>query len=239
MNTIKINKKNTLMIAHRGLSRLEKENTMASFIAAGNRSYFGMECDIHPTLDGRFVVIHDDSLLRVAGIDKNVEEMTLDEIKKINLIDNYNQKPMTHLLVPTLEEYLECCIKYEKKCIIEFKNLFKESDIIKVLNIVNSYEYLDNCIFISFYLDNLKIVRKYQPNTSVQFLLSSYNEELIKEIEMHKIDLDINYHAIDEEKIKYLHSKNIKINVWTVNDKEVAEKLTSYGIDYITTDVLE
>ena len=115
MNTIKINKKNTLMIAHRGLSRLEKENTMASFIAAGNKSYYGIECDIHPTIDGFFVVVHDDNLKRVADNDLNVEQSTLEAVKQIKLIDNYSKKPLSHLIVPTLEEYLECCIKYEKK----------------------------------------------------------------------------------------------------------------------------
>ena len=40
MDSIKIDSRNTKMIAHRGLSGIEKENTNAAFIAAGNRSYF-------------------------------------------------------------------------------------------------------------------------------------------------------------------------------------------------------
>ena len=67
MDTIKIEKKNTLMVAHRGVSGLEKENTLAAFIAAGNRSYYGIETDVHRTADGQFVVFHDDNTQRVAG----------------------------------------------------------------------------------------------------------------------------------------------------------------------------
>ena len=55
------------MIAHRGLSGLERENTYPAFIAAGNRSYFGIETDIHKTADGEFVVIHDETTERVSG----------------------------------------------------------------------------------------------------------------------------------------------------------------------------
>ena len=55
------------MIAHRGLSGLERENTYHAFIAAGNRSYFGIETDIHKTADGEFVVIHDETTERVSG----------------------------------------------------------------------------------------------------------------------------------------------------------------------------
>ena len=41
MNTIKIQKNLTKIVAHRGLSGIETENTNAAFIAAGNRSYYG------------------------------------------------------------------------------------------------------------------------------------------------------------------------------------------------------
>ena len=46
MNTIKFDKKNVKVIAHRGLSGIETENTNSAFVAAGNRSYFGIETDI-------------------------------------------------------------------------------------------------------------------------------------------------------------------------------------------------
>ena len=59
MNTIKFEKGNTLVVAHRGLSGIEPENTNAAFIAAGNRSYYGIETDIYKTADGKFVVNHD------------------------------------------------------------------------------------------------------------------------------------------------------------------------------------
>ena len=50
MNTIKMSTPKPLMIAHRGLSGLEKENTNAAFIAAGNRSYYGIETDVRKTI---------------------------------------------------------------------------------------------------------------------------------------------------------------------------------------------
>ena len=67
MNTTKFKKGNVRVIAHRGLSGIERENTNAAFVAAGNRSYYGIETDIHRTADGRFVVCHDNDLFRVSG----------------------------------------------------------------------------------------------------------------------------------------------------------------------------
>ena len=81
METLKLEKRNTLMIAHRGLSGFERENTLAAFVAAGNHSYLGCECDIHPTIDKKYVVIHDSNTERVSGVTKIVEESTYEEIK--------------------------------------------------------------------------------------------------------------------------------------------------------------
>ena len=77
MNTIKIEKKNTKIIAHRGLSGIEPENTNAAFVAAGNRSYFGIETDVHKTLDGEIVISHDAHLRRTAGVDIDTESILL------------------------------------------------------------------------------------------------------------------------------------------------------------------
>ena len=55
MNTIKVNAGKTMMVAHRGVSGLERENTVAAFLAAGNRSYYGIETDFHRTADGKFI----------------------------------------------------------------------------------------------------------------------------------------------------------------------------------------
>ena len=65
MDTIKIRKGRTQVIAHRGVSGLELENTCAAFVAAGNRSYFGIETDVHVTADGNYIVIHDSTTKRV------------------------------------------------------------------------------------------------------------------------------------------------------------------------------
>ena len=73
---VKFEKQKVKMIAHRGMSGIETENTSSAFVAAGNRSYYGIECDIHVTADGEFVIIHDDDTGRVAKKDVNIEKST-------------------------------------------------------------------------------------------------------------------------------------------------------------------
>lgn len=65
MDTIKFDSNAVKMIAHRGLSGIERENTCPAFVAAGNGGYFGIEADVHVTKDGKFVIIHDETTERI------------------------------------------------------------------------------------------------------------------------------------------------------------------------------
>lgn len=239
METIKLSNKKPLMIAHRGLSSFEKENTMAAFIAGGNHTYYGMECDIHVTKDNVIVVCHDSNLERVSGVNLIIEESTYEEIQKVNLYDVKKENNWPYLKVPTFEEYLDCCIRYNKVAVIEFKFLFKEEDVYRVIEIVKSRNYLDKCVFISFVYENLTFVRKYDSNINVQFLLAEYKDELIERCIKESVDIDIHYSLLNQERIDYLHKNNLKINVWTVDDPEIGEKLSEMKVDFITTNRLE
>ena len=113
MNTIKYDNKKTLTVAHRGLSGLERENTNAAFVAAGNRPYFGIETDIWRTADGRFAVNHDGNLQRVGGEQIAVENVTMGLSQDVVLFDMDGTKGRFDLRVPTLENYISICKKNE------------------------------------------------------------------------------------------------------------------------------
>jgi glycerophosphoryl diester phosphodiesterase len=239
MDTIKFEKKTTKIVAHRGLSGIETENTNAAFVAAGNRSYYGIETDIHRTADGRFVVCHDDTLKRVAGVDIPVETTSLTELQSIVLFDKDGTKGREDLRVSILENYISICKKYGKHCVLELKSDFTDEEIAEILNIVNVFDYLENVTFISFIYSNVAKIRKFYPNQSVQFLFSKFTDEIIAKLLEDRIDVDVYYKALTKELIDLFHENGLVVNCWTVDDKEVAENLASLGVDYITTNILE
>jgi len=242
MNTVKINSNGVKMIAHRGLSGLERENTCAAFVAAGNRSYFGIETDVHVTGDGNFVVIHDETTERVSmgAVDINVEESTYSEIEKVILPDIDGTTERKDIRIPLLSEYINICKKYEKECVLEIKNHFEEKYIEKMIDEIKNLGYIENVIFISFDLENCINVKKHLPQNEVQFLTSrELTDEIIETVCENGLDLDIYYKRLNKDNIKLLHSKGIKVNCWTCDDKNEAEELVSYGIDFITSNILE
>ncbi len=240
MNTVKIKKENVKMIAHRGLSGLEKENTCAAFVAAGNReSYFGIETDVHRTADGHFVIFHDDNTARV-GLDRlEIEESTLETLRNLRLTDIDGKRGRIDLTIPTLEEYIGICKKYEKTCVLEFKNPFKPSDVYKIVSMVEKLGYLDHVIFISFHLKNLVALRKRYPGQPAQYLLNSWDDSSLSTLKKYNLGLDIRYTSLTEEILAQVHGAGLEVNCWTVNDKEAGEALAAMGVDYITSDILE
>ncbi len=250
MNTEKIEKKGTLMVAHRGASGLEPENSIPAFVAAGNRSYFGIETDVHVTADGRFVCIHDEMTGRVAGDDINVETSSYDLVRKIVLEDKCELEKKTgvkigqvkgrdDLLIPRLEDYIHICKKYEKTAVLEVKNRMEPEDLARLVEEIKSLDYLENVIFISFSLENMIDLRKMLPNQKLQYLTTKYNEEIHQALTEYRLDWDTWYPALTKEIIDKLHAEDIVINTWTVDSKEDAQKFASWGVDFITSNVLE
>lgn len=163
-----------LYIAHRGLHNNNSgipENSLKAFEQAIEKG-FAIENDIHLTADGEVVVFHDDSLLRMCGVDKIIEEMTLDEIKKLPLAG-------TDQFIPTLKECLEV-IKGRVPLLIEFKCqsiINCEALCTAANNILKDYK--GKYFVQSFYPMVLKWYKKNRPDICRGQLASDFKGEAI------------------------------------------------------------
>lgn len=239
MNTIKFDKKNVKVVAHRGLSGIEVENTNSAFVAAGNRSYWGIETDIYKTADGNFVIGHDDNYKRISGEEIYLERETLEALEKVVFFDKDGTKIRADLRPARLETYLKIVKKYEKHAVVELKSNFSIEEIAKIIEIVKSYDYLENTTFISFIYDNLTKIKSILPEQSCQYLFWKVTDEEIKRLVRDKIDVDVWVVELTKEQIEACHKAGLKVNCWTVDDPKKAEELESWGIDIITSNILE
>ena len=235
-DTVPFDKKTTKIIAHRGLSGLEIENTEKAFVAAGERSYYGIEADVRKTADGKFVICHDKTLGRISKENLNVEKSTLEELLNVDL----SMKNMDGTArICELSTYISVCKSYGKHAFLELKSEFTKEEIGRIIDIINSYEYIDGVTFISFEYTNLEHVRTFLPYQSVQYLFSKIDDATIKRMIDDRIDAAMSYKILTEEILKKFHDAGLTVNCWTVDDKTKAEKLASLGVDYITTNILE
>src|SRR5438105_11174989 len=88
-----------LVIAHRGASVAEPENTLRAFELAIKQGAQMIELDLHATRDGRVVVIHDEDLRHTTNLTGRISELTLAEVRRADAGKGEH--------VPTLEETLD------------------------------------------------------------------------------------------------------------------------------------
>lgn len=242
MDTIKLSAVKPKMIAHRGMSGLERENTCAAFVAAGNRSHFGIETDVHVTRDGKFVIIHDETTERVTGGAHNVNVETSDyaALEALVLPDIDGTTVRKDIRIPLLSEYIKICKKYEKTCVLEVKNHFSENDLRRMIDEIESLNYSEHMIFISFDAPNCFNLRSMLPNAQIQLLTDAeVTDELAAVLLEHRLDLDIYYKRLSAETVHALHAKGIRVNCWTCDNAQEAAELAYFGVDYITSNILE
>ena len=239
MDTVKIQKGNVKMIAHRGVSGLELENTCAAFVAAGNRSYFGIETDVHVTADGKFIIIHDSSTARVGTQTMIAEESSFADLRSIQLKEKVGAV-RCDLRLPSLEEYLSICKRYEKEAVLELKNPMEREAVQGIVAECARVYGLEHVTFIAFCVQNLLYVKEFAPEAKTQFLVhKELTEEHIRDMETNGISLDAHHGLLSKELIDRLHSKGLVVNCWTVDDPAIAEKLAAWGVDQITSNILE
>lgn len=243
--TRKLHGKNrTRMIAHRGVSGLECENTIAAFVAAGNRSYYGIETDVHVTGDGRYIIFHDDDTTRLTGSTLEVEKTDFDTLRRMRLTNPRTGLSRADWFMPTVEEYISVCKAYHKIAVLELKNRMTPGQIGGIVRIIRRCGYLGHTVFISFHLENLTDLRSIYPKAHAQYLVGKdavYADlpAFLRMMRENHLDIDIQECLLTPELSATLHENGIKINVWTPDRVEDGRHLIECGVDYITTNILE
>jgi glycerophosphoryl diester phosphodiesterase len=73
----------------------------------------------------------------------------------------------------------------------------------------------------------------------IQFLFGELSDELLERMKKYRMDVDIHYKHLTSELVKKFHDAGMEVNCWTVDDPLDAERLIEWGVDYITTNILE
>jgi glycerophosphoryl diester phosphodiesterase len=121
------------IIAHRGFHNIQKgipEDSLKAFEEAIKNNYI-IELDIHILKDGNLVVFHDDNLLRMTGVNKNLKDCTYKEIKELKLSSTNHNIPLFKEVLNLVNGRVPIIIelkvdnkvpRLEKKLIDELKN---------------------------------------------------------------------------------------------------------------------
>lgn len=227
------------LIAHRGFSKYELENTKEAFLAAANRPYFGIETDISIIKNQAMILFHDDNLKRLTNIDKSLKDLTIEEAVDIEL----NARETYHTYsykIAYPREYIRICKHYGKTPIIELKWGFTKELVDEVMKLLIQEDMYDKSIVICFTYELVLYIKESYPDMRIQYLLGMlYTEKAIEDCLSKNISIDLRYDLVTKELVDRFHEKGLEVNAWTVDDEETRKRLELWGVDYITTNILE
>lgn len=227
------------LIAHRGYSKYELENTKEAFLAAANRSYFGIETDVVMLADRSFVLFHDDDLNRLVGKNQMIRDLTYEEVMSLEL----EQKGTYHTYkyrVCNLVEYLRICKHYQKKCVIELKWGIDNDAVDKIMELILNEDMYEDSLIICYTMSTILYLKDKYPTYQIQFLLGYlYSKKLIDQCLEENISIDLRHDLVTKELVDRFHQKGLEVNSWTVDDENEFKRLEECGIDYLTTNILE
>ncbi len=222
------------LIAHRGGGDLASENSAEGVKEAVIHHCYGTETDIQRTKDGYYIINHDDTFKRMAGVKKAAQDMTLEEIKALDVRDTTGSGEFVK--IPTLEEFLDSSggkIHY----FLELKGATADRQMADdVVRIVKEKGLEDDVTIISLKYDLIDYVESTYPemDTGVLFFLGTGDLE--------KLNCDM---LIVEEGMasdvmySMAHDADKKVTVWTINTYDGLYDFLDDAIDGVITDKVE
>lgn len=226
-------KKEPLVIGHRGAMGHETENTLPSIQKAMDLGVDMIEIDVFKIKSGEIVVFHDDKLDRLTNAPGNIEEYYIFDLKKV-IVDGGHK-------IPLLQDVLKL-IDNKVALNIELKGAGTAD---RVNHIMNAYIEkrnwsADNFIISSFNWDELREMRKYNPNVAIAVLTEEDPVDAIPVAkELNAVAINPYFKNLDIEKANEIRNAGLKIYTWTVNEPADINAMKNIGVDGIITNFPE
>jgi glycerophosphoryl diester phosphodiesterase len=239
--------------AHRGASALAPENTLEAFRLGIEAGAGGLELDVHMTLDGEIVVIHDPTVDRTTDGTGSVAEMTLGDLRRLDAgyrfsPDGGSSYPYrgAGVRVPTLtelyEEFPEASLNIEIK---EAQPGIEEA----VLRIVRGAAAEERTLVVS---NRHGVVRRFRRLSDGEistgasrreitefYLLCRGRLEGLRRPDYDALQVPVEHRGtrvITQRFVEAAHRRGVRVDAWTINEPGEMRRLLDLGVDTIMTD---
>ena len=222
-----------LVIAHRGASAYQPENTLAAFALAIEQGAQMIELDLHASRDNHVVVIHDETLDHTTNLTGRVDQLTLAEIKQADAGNGER--------VPTLDETFDLTLG-KARLYLEIKDPQAAAE---TLRLVRARRCQDDVMLASFDIELMRRLGKEVRDIELGVILG--NETLNPIVRWREafpwIALrNINYQVLCmqvELCFGYLarrtKASGKRLYVWTADEDRQFAKMIERGVDGIVT----
>jgi len=212
-----------IIIAHRGASEYEPENTFSSYEKAIEMGAQMIEFDVRLSLDNKLVSIHDGKVNRTTNGTGKVKDKTAKELKELDA-GNGNKIPM-------IEDIFS---RYAKKTkfVIELKDYHTEEP---VLELIKEYKNIDDVYIVSFSKRILKNVKNLEPKITTG-LIKFLPTNISRDCKYCGADvIAVFRYFINKKLVEKTNKQGLNLFAWTVNDPVQCMQFKKLGLTGVVT----
>lgn len=219
--------------AHRGSSSEAPENTLESLQQAIDYTADFAEIDVQETFDGVVILLHDANLKRTTGVNQYVYNLTYDKVRQLDAGKWFSDE-YVGTFIPTLAEALQLC-NGKINLNIEIKDDAHNSDLpAKVVNLIEEYDFVEQCVVTSTNYNYLKQVKEQNPDITTGYILKMSMGNIAS---LEYADFfSMKYSYVTKQMVDQIHIAGKGVHVWTVNSSNGINRMKSLGVDNIITD---
>ena len=240
----------TEVIAHRGGAGESPGETIYAFEEAVKIGVDVLEMDIRYTSDGVLVLMHNCNVMETTGEDERIKDLKFTSSKFQNLDAAFWWRqagkvfpPEAKLGVPRLEDIF---LNFPNmRMNIEIKPFHFPTRLLKKLyRLIRDYNMTDKVLIASAWHRHLRALRRKYPDVATSAsLIEMSSFRALKNVgyrpNSDAIQLSSKagpLHFITQKYVDKVHSINLKVHGWTVNEPEEMGRLIYLGVDGIITD---
>jgi glycerophosphoryl diester phosphodiesterase len=224
------NSDETELLAHRGFIQGGVENTLPALQAAARAGADRVEFDVMETKDGKFVVMHDTNLRRLAGKNLNVKDLTQDELTKITV-----RAGGMEAKIPSLEEWIQLSIQLNLPQLLEIKLHGDETpDLVpRLLAVLDRAGVTEHYTYHTLSREVVEELKRLRPQLVVGFIVP-VNFGGIPDVNADFIVIE--QQSYSSRFVRQAWADGYNVIVWTVDDEQHMRDYMDAAVDGIITD---
>jgi glycerophosphoryl diester phosphodiesterase len=225
-----VDSQETEVLAHRGFIQGGVENTLPALQAAAKAGADRVEFDVLETKDGKFVVMHDTNLQRLAGKNLNVKDLTQDELTKITV-----RAGGMEAKIPSLEEWVQLSIQLNLPQLLEIKLHGGETpDLVpRLLAVLDRAGVTEHYTYHSLSREVVEELKRLRPQLVVGFIVP-VNFGGVPNVNADFIVIE--QQSYSSRFVRQAWAGGYNVIVWTVDDEQQMRDYMDAAVDGIITD---
>ena len=224
------------LFAHRGVSTHFPENTRAAFLAASKLPITGVEFDVHLTIDGELVVIHDETIDRTSNGTGYVKDYTLHQLRAFEY-GSWFSEVFAGETILTLGEVLDLFKGTQHVMNIELKTdvFLYEGIELRVIKEIAAHHMTERVVISSFNHESIQKVSKLAPYIETAALFDHIKIDLGNALNPSKA-FHVSLADAFSESARMALEEGRVVRVYTVNEVDYIKPLQQLGVHAIFTD---